>query len=212
MTRQYQSSLRNQQARQTRLAIIEAAKELFLDQGYGATSVRQIAARAGVSERTVYVAFDDKPSLLNAIADHAMYGATQPGEGQAEFFQEVADIPESQGRLRMLVRQWVAGLDQGLAALGRMVSAAAISDPRLQTSVDELLERRHDDVRTCAEVVLGHPLPRDAPHERMVDELEVLTSEEAYWILVAERGWSLATYEQYVLDRFVETLERFGHG
>ena len=56
-TRAYRSTLRADQARETRRRIREAADSLFLDHGYVATSMDDIAKSAGVSRQTVFSAF-----------------------------------------------------------------------------------------------------------------------------------------------------------
>ena len=55
--------------RATRTAIEQAARELFGAQGYEATSVREIADRAGIGERTFYRYFDGKEGLLSQELD-----------------------------------------------------------------------------------------------------------------------------------------------
>ncbi|WLW54350.1 TetR/AcrR family transcriptional regulator [Streptomyces sp. YU58] len=54
---------------QKRAAILTAARELFLADGFDRTSVDAVAARAGVSKRTVYDYFGDKQTLLRAVVD-----------------------------------------------------------------------------------------------------------------------------------------------
>lgn len=51
-------------------AIVEAAAEVFLEQGFGSASMDEIARRAGVSKATVYSHFDSKPGLFGAIVQH----------------------------------------------------------------------------------------------------------------------------------------------
>ena len=65
MARPYESPLRREQAAATRRQILQAAQRLFERQGYAATTIAQIAAEAGVSVKTVYVAFDTKSGVLN---------------------------------------------------------------------------------------------------------------------------------------------------
>ena len=65
--RRYQSTRRQEQARETRLRIIRAAHELFVAQGYGRTTIAGIAAAAGVAVETVYAAFRNKPTLLRQV-------------------------------------------------------------------------------------------------------------------------------------------------
>jgi len=210
MPRRYKSPLRQEQAQQTRLSIIEAALAMFLENGYSQTSIREIASAAGVAERTVYVTFQDKPSILTAIADHAFYGGSQDGEGEAEFIRAMETITEPRERLRLCIRQASAGFEQGMAALGRMVAGAAISDTRLEKFAAEMVDRRHTGTRAFMSMILGSALPDEPQYERMVDELEAITSEELYWILAVERGWPSDTYEQYVADMVTATLSRYG--
>src|SRR5689334_4160885 len=66
--------MRAQQAAGTRAAVLAAAHELFVEQGYGATTVDQIAARAGVSKPTVFSAVGNKQTVLSAVRDVAMAG------------------------------------------------------------------------------------------------------------------------------------------
>src|SRR5919205_2172114 len=72
--RPYSSPLRAEQAEATRRAVLEAARELFIAQGYGATTLDQIAARAGVSKPTVFSAVGNKQTVLSAVRNVAMVG------------------------------------------------------------------------------------------------------------------------------------------
>ena len=58
--RTYHSTRRTQQASQTQRDIVEAARQLFLKQGYAATSIAQIALTAGVSVEAIYATFGSK--------------------------------------------------------------------------------------------------------------------------------------------------------
>src|SRR6185295_11903156 len=72
--RPYRSPLRAERSRATRERILRAALERFLRDGYVATSMRSIGAAAGVSERTVYLAFPSKPELLGELIRVAVRG------------------------------------------------------------------------------------------------------------------------------------------
>ena len=52
--RRYDSSARREQARATRRQVLAAATALFLERGYAATTMADVAARAGVVVQTVY--------------------------------------------------------------------------------------------------------------------------------------------------------------
>lgn len=58
----------NEQA-STREALLEAAQTLFLDNGFAATRVEDIAQRAGLSKGTVYLYFQTKRDLFSAVVE-----------------------------------------------------------------------------------------------------------------------------------------------
>ena len=80
--RRYDSPRRREQAAATRRQILAAAQELFERDGYAATSMAAIASTAGVSLKTVYLAFETKSGLLRALW-HCFYAATRPASPSA---------------------------------------------------------------------------------------------------------------------------------
>src|SRR5437667_5554443 len=77
-TRSYNSPVRDESARRTRLRIITAAHPLLLERGFAQCSVTDIAAAAGVARPTVLTVFGTKANLLHAVVDHAMAGDDEP--------------------------------------------------------------------------------------------------------------------------------------
>ena len=86
--RRYSSPLRTEQAQASRAAVLAAARELFVEQGYGGTTIDQVAARAGVSKPTVFTAVGNKATLLKVVRDVAMAGDDQPRTVTSEAFAE----------------------------------------------------------------------------------------------------------------------------
>ena len=72
--KRYASQVRDEQARRTRRAIVTAAHDLFLAQGYAATTIDAIAAAAHVSRRTVFNSVGGKAALLKLAWDWAVVG------------------------------------------------------------------------------------------------------------------------------------------
>src|SRR4051794_36788718 len=64
--------------RATRRRIVDAAAELFIADVYGATTLEQIAARAGVAVQTVYFHFGNKRTVLKEAVDIAAVGDDEP--------------------------------------------------------------------------------------------------------------------------------------
>jgi AcrR family transcriptional regulator len=141
--RAYRSTVREASAGQTRRRIVDAAAALFVDRGYAGTTIDAVAARAGVSRRTVFASAGSKVELLKTAWDWAVVGDDQP--------IAVADRPEV-ARMRQerdpdtLVELWVDQVLRVGARVGQLawVLARAVDvDPEaavLQERID--VERR----------------------------------------------------------------------
>ena len=92
---------RQEQARQNRRAVLDAAQRLFVEQGYAATTVAEIAAAAGVSVETVYKAFGNKPGLVKAVFDVVVVGDDDDVPMmQREFVQRNIAEPDPRRKLK----------------------------------------------------------------------------------------------------------------
>ena len=76
--RDYRSGLRAAQAEETRRTIVAAASRLFVEDGYGATTIDAVAEAAGVSRKTVFTAVGGKLDLLKVALDWAVAGDDRP--------------------------------------------------------------------------------------------------------------------------------------
>ena len=74
----YRSPLRDSQAEETRLRVVTAAARLFIERGYGATSIDAIAEAAGVGRATVFTSVGGKAALLRLAYDIAIVGDDEP--------------------------------------------------------------------------------------------------------------------------------------
>lgn len=107
-------------------AIRQAAQRLFLDVGYGATSMDAVARAAGVSKATVYAHFTSKDKLFAAILEDGCrrrYGLTWP------------EVPPPE-RLKAALKEWARRFFDMLLsadgmALHRLVMAEAVRFPEL---------------------------------------------------------------------------------
>lgn len=200
--RTYASSARDRQARATRRAVLDAATELFLAEGYAATSVAAVARRAGVSAQTVYNGFGTKKDLLKAAYDRTLAGDDEP--------VALAGRPEVQA---LQVEPDAGVMLLGYAALGRsllervgplllQISAGAVAgDPdlvELQATTDaERLAGTGMVVRRVAELgALRDGLTVDQARDR----IWALNSVGLWHLLTQVRGWSGDDYAQFIGD------------
>jgi TetR/AcrR family transcriptional regulator, mexJK operon transcriptional repressor len=112
--------------------ILEAATELFLTEGYGATSIEAVASRAGVAKRTFYHRFDDKAALFAAVVHRIIEQIRPP-----------ASVPLLEGGTLQEILQRLGGLILHAAltpraiALHRLVTAESQRFPNLIRAVHE---------------------------------------------------------------------------
>jgi AcrR family transcriptional regulator len=116
-----------EKARATRASLIQTATELFVEQGYGAVSVRDLARRAQVTSGAIYGHFRNKADLLvAAIAEHITFDLDLPSRGQPGF-------------RGVITRQWRSyRARSGLRALLVEGAAAARIDPEVRSQLHEL--------------------------------------------------------------------------
>jgi len=76
--------------------ILQAAKELFLEQGYDSTTIRKIADRVGVSAPALYLYFQDKEQMMLALCDQTF----------GHLIESIGEIEKSVAEPRERIRQF----------------------------------------------------------------------------------------------------------
>jgi TetR/AcrR family transcriptional repressor of mexJK operon len=121
-----------------RAAIARAATELFLSQGYQATSTEQVASTAGVSKQTVYNQFGDKERLFREIVLGVTATAEAFADGLAEAMRGVDTPARLDAALRTLARRYLATVvNPQVLALRRLVISEATRLPDLAATYYE---------------------------------------------------------------------------
>jgi len=78
ISRPYNTARRRAAAQRTRRAILDAATRLFIERGYIATTIADVAAVAGVALDTIYAVVGRKPTLFRLLIETAISGAEAP--------------------------------------------------------------------------------------------------------------------------------------
>jgi TetR/AcrR family transcriptional repressor of mexJK operon len=121
-----------------RAAIARAAAELFLSQGYQATSTEQVASAAGVSKQTVYNQFGDKERLFREIVLGVTATAEAFADGVAEAMGGVDSPAGLDAALRALARRYLTTvMNPQVLALRRLVISEATRFPDLAATYYE---------------------------------------------------------------------------
>src|SRR5438552_2262179 len=130
--RRYLSPRRDESARLTRRAILDAARELFIKQGYAATSVDQIAERAHVSKPTVFASAGNKGGILKQVRDIALAGDDEPvAVPDRAWVKELLAEPDPLRTLRLYARGG-SQLQARYAEVEEVLHAAAGADESLR--------------------------------------------------------------------------------
>ena len=205
--RSYNSPRRQEQARETRKRILEAAQRLFVSEGYVAATLPEVAREAGVSPATITVAFGTKLALLNALVRSEVRGDEEPAPvAQRYWWQEMLAEPDPVRQLTLFagIAQRIHGRTTDIAEI---VRGAAAVDPELAAWRQELGESRLQDAREVVEsLVRKQALAADITASRAIDLLWTLGSSEFYRTLVVERGWPPEQYEQSLASLLVCSL------
>ncbi|CAM2946897.1 TetR/AcrR family transcriptional regulator [Saccharomonospora xinjiangensis] len=198
---------RAEKTRQTRLRMLEAAREQFVAHGYGATKLQEIADRAGVSVQTIYFTFGNKRTVLKELLDHEVAGDDSPvATLQRPWFQAVLDAPTAREQLAAHV-EGVCEVSARVAPVVEVLRVAAATDPELTE-----LWRANVDARATVQDVAATALVRkpgaraglSVPH--VADVLFGLLSPELYLVLVRDRGWSPERWRGWTLDTLAAQL------
>lgn len=200
-SRTYRSPRREAAARETRGAVLAAAAELFVAQGYGATSVDQVAERAGVSKPTVFAAVGNKATLLKVARDVAMAGDDEPVPVmQRPAYVELLGEPDPYRTLRLLARNSTPLLAR-YAALDEVLHGAADSDPDLRElwSASEA-QRLHAARAYVANLAGKGPLRPGLDDAAAADLVWLSIAPTNYFRLVLRRGWSDDRFERWLGD------------
>ncbi len=206
-SRRYDSSRRQEQARQTRRAVLAAARRIFLDRGYAATTVAAIAAEAGVSVETVYKGFGNKPGLFKAVIDVAIVGDDEPvpmlQRDRVRRMEAERDAP----RELELYGAHLAESAPRRVPIELLVRAAAASDAGAAGVWNQLETERLTGMAFFARHLHegGHLRP-DVSVDEARDVLWIYNSPELYDLLVMRRGWSPERYGRWVAEALAAAL------
>jgi TetR/AcrR family transcriptional regulator, regulator of cefoperazone and chloramphenicol sensitivity len=191
----YTSPLRRRQAEETRAKVVEAARRLFAERGFPATTIADVAREAGVSQQTIYGGFGGKQGLVVALID---------------LIDRDSDVPASLGRL-------MASGDPdeilGLAARiprsvversGDLIVALAGAAPTDKAAAAAIAEGRKRHDAALAHVVsrlheMG-ALREGVDPDEAAAAFATLTSDSTFARLTERHGWDLDTCERWMRE------------
>jgi len=197
--RRYDSSRRQAATRATKAHVVTVATELFVDQGYPATTISQIAQLSDTPEATLYRLFGSKRGVLKEVLDVAIGGDDEQIDYQNRPAVQAAFATGDPGELLDAFAHLSRQVLRRSAALQNVLISSAGVDAEAAEMLAVVRRQRHTGqsriVRTLARS--GH-LRKGLTPAAGADIAYALMSPEMFHILTVERDWSEARYEHWL--------------
>ncbi len=185
----------------TRKRLLEAAAEEFPAHGYAGTTVTRLAAAAGVSVQTLYLAWGSKRALLRGYMEHTLAGNLQSPEDASQRFTGLSP----QDRLIELATL-VTEIAQCAAIGWTLYRDASAVDPEIAADWNELQMLRHRTVSRILADIPASALADGLTPSSAVDTAWTVASPESHDLLVHRLGYSLAEFRDWMTQTLVAAL------
>jgi AcrR family transcriptional regulator len=195
--RRYDTTGRRDRARRTQDRVLKVAEDLFLRNGYAATTVAAVAAGGGVSVETIYKTFGGKPGLIRAIQQAGLAGA-----GPVPAPDRSDEMSAGQLEPRVILRHWATltvEVMPRVAPVILLVRSAGATDQDMAALLREINDQRLDRMRHNAVRLADRGCLRTGmTTEQARDVMFTFTAPELFEILVTRQHWTLDQYGDFV--------------
>jgi len=199
--RGYKSLVRQRQAGDTRVRIVEATRQLLQSEGYAGMTVEAIAQRAKVSAQSVYAIFKSKTGILTELLDQSTFGADYENAVRQALG---ARDPESRLRLAAPIARQIHDAQSATFDLLRGAGVVAPELAKLEQQRECLRYERQE--RMIISLRDAGALRPELDYTTARDIFWMLTGRDVYRMLVRERGWSSQKYQDWLADTLVQSL------
>lgn len=205
--RKYHSTRRQEQARETRRRILEAAQKLFTQYGYAGATIEAIAQEAGVSPLTIFAIFGNKVTLLTEIVDASVGGDEQPlpllqRPGPRAVLQE----PDPVRKIKLFAQD-ITDILERVYHLFEIMRMAAKTEPDIAYLLHSRLEARFQNLSVFVSSLSQPGNLRVGLDERTATEtVWAIAGPDMYRLLTVDRGWSKEQYSHWLGDSLIRLL------
>ena len=210
--RTYNSTRRKEQARQTRLQILESARAMFVERGYDGATLDAIASEAGVAVDTLYAIFGSKRGILSGLIEVSLVGDDE----QTPLLER--EGPRSVIREKDPLRQINLFANDITTIMGRMaplfsiMRAAAKTEPDIEKMLREMLDSRLQGMMVFVDALnTNHSLNSGVTREEAAETVWMLTSAEMHNLAMMDLGWSEEKYKKWLAAALVNLLLPHGN-
>jgi AcrR family transcriptional regulator len=197
--RRYDGSRRQAATRATKREVVEAARRLFLELGYPATTMARIAEESDIPPATMYRLFGSKRAILKALLDVSLGGDDQAIEFQHRPEVRAAFAAEDPGVMLDAFAHLLRGVVHRSGALQHVLATSAVVDDEAAEMLEITRQQRHTgQSRIVRDLARRKVLRPDLTQAAAADIIYTLMSPEVYRILTVERGWTEDAYEAWL--------------
>ncbi len=205
--RPYQAPRRAEQAAATRRAILTAARDLFVQRGYAATTVSEIADAARVSVDTLYATIGRKPVILRELVETSISGSDHAIPAiERDYVIAVRAAPTARDMLTIYAGA-ITSIHQRLAPIFLALRDAALQDPDCAALSTAIAQRRARNMRNfAADLRAAGGLRDDLTDDDVADIIWSMNAVEYWVLLVHECGWTTDHFQQWLTDAWTRLL------
>lgn len=205
--RPYRAGRRREQAAATRMAILDAARGLFVERGYTRATIEGIAAAADVAAITVYSAFGSKRALLERLIEVSLAGDEDPRPFlEREGPQAVLREPDQRRQLALFA-SGIADIMERISPIFTVVRDAAATDPELAARYDGMVRGRLGGMRFLVDALRRNgPLRRGLSVDAAVATVWTVSSPDVHALLTVRLAWSKRRYAAWLRDTLAAAL------
>ena len=207
--RTYTSRLREEQARHTRVRILEAAQRRLTESGYAATTVESIAREAGVAVDTVYATFGTKRDLLAQLAYFRAAGDDAPVAVIDREGPQATRRETDQRRQIAMFARGVTDIIERIRPVDDILRSAGAVDAGVAALRAHIQEERFSSIRAFAGWLASNgPLRSGISTSDAATIIWSLTSPEVHQLFCDVRAWSRPRYVRWLTESLTEILLR----
>lgn len=198
MTATERPNRQQERVRESRAALIAAARASFLDNGYAGTSVGGIAKRAGRAHGTFYLHFQSKAEILTVLLDEIWLDLREQSRAAWNADEPEASVHATVG--------WFVSSFAREAELWRLFEEVSTTDPAFRAEWDAHYSTFVNGVLRGLESS-GNPVDLDGLHHRLVAEtLAAMLYETCSVCFLHGRSWSVDEVTNHVATLWIRML------
>jgi len=188
----------------TRRRVVAAARELFIANGYTATSMNDIASAAGVALQSVYKAGTSKAELLHMVVDLEVAGDDeQVMFADRAAFQALARQTDPRRQVRVLADQ-IAVVQERSALIQAAYRQAAAVDASIAERFEAAHQRRLQTFTSAVQMIPRSHLRR--PPDEATTTIWAIASPEVFHLLRHVRQWDAGQYRTWLRRTLADVL------